>query len=134
MQSFREYIVETHEPLVSKVRKALSPDLLKPEYREHNKSNPMYGHCYAASEATYHMLGAEKSGYTPHRAKDSEGTTHWWLKHKSGHIIDPTAHQYTSKGKTPPYEQGRGGGFLTKSPSKRAQEIIRRVKGTDEKV
>ena len=114
--------------LIAQIQKVLSPDLLKPEFRAmYNPSNPMAGHCYAASEALYHLLGGTKSGYTPHRGKDELGITHWWLQNSNGKIVDPTAEQYLSVGRTPPYENGKGGGFLTKQPSKRAREIIRRV-------
>jgi GNAT superfamily N-acetyltransferase len=54
-----------------------------------------------------------------------ENDVHWYLKHReTGQILDPTANQF----KTPvPYEKGRGRGFLTSEPSKRAQEVIGRV-------
>lgn len=105
--------------LVERVRSVLTDDLLKPEYRRLPNRRPTTGHCYAASEALYHML----EGYTPQNIRH-EGTSHWYLKGADGSILDATADQFT----TPvPYERGRGKGFLTKQPSKRAQEIIRRV-------
>ncbi|MGD9638658.1 MAG: hypothetical protein AB7U85_06325 [Alphaproteobacteria bacterium] len=114
--------------LISQIKKVLTPDLLKPEFRaSYIETNPMAGHCYAASEALYHLLGGSNSGYTPCRGKDDLGVTHWWLQNKGGEILDPTAEQYLSVGRTPPYKNGKGGGFLTKLPSKRAREIIRRV-------
>lgn len=114
--------------LIKKIQEVLSPDLLKPEFRaNYDQNNPFYGHCYAASEALYHLLGGSKSGYTPYRGKDELGVTHWWLQSKSGQILDPTVEQYLTVNRTPPYHNGKGGGFLTKDPSKRAQEIIKRV-------
>lgn len=48
--------------------------------------------------------------------------THWFLKHSSGLILDPSSLQF----KTPPdYSQARGSGFLTKHPSKRAVALMK---------
>lgn len=112
---------------MSLIQKVLTPDLLKPEYVKDNEGNPMYGHCYAATEALYYLLGGRKSGWHPCRGKDAEGVTHWWLRNAGGKILDPTAEQYESVGKKPPYGEGRRGPFLTQQPSKRANEIISRV-------
>lgn len=52
--------------------------------------------------------------------------THWWLQNKiTNVIVDPTKEQYLPD--KPPYHLGRGSGFLTKKPSKRAQIVINRV-------
>lgn len=118
-QSANEWI-----PLIQKV---LTPDLLKSAYVQNNNGNPMYGHCYAATEALYHLLGGKESEWHPCRGRDAEGVTHWWLKNVKGQILDPTAEQYTSLGKKPPYQEGRNGPFLTQQPSKRAKEIISRL-------
>lgn len=115
------------ENAISRILNVLTPDLLKREYREANKTNGTYGHCYAASEALYHMLGGKASGLRPTNGRDGNGVVHWWVKSKDGRIIDPTATQYTSIGLNPPYEAGKGGGFLTKDPSRRAQTIINRI-------
>ena len=121
------------QALSSKVTSVLSPDLLKKEYQEANKTNSTYGHCYAASEALYHLLGAAQSAYTPVSGRDKNGVVHWWLRNKdTKEILDPTSAQYTSVNEQPPYEAGVARGFLTKEPSKRAQEIINRVNRTAE--
>lgn len=120
------------------VKQALTPDLLKPKYRAMwSLDNPHFGHCYHAAEALWHLLGGKASGYKPVRARDDDGITHWWLERKNQPVkpgarkcsgmLDPTVSQYSSVHKNPPYERGRGGGFLTKLPSRRAAEIIRRV-------
>lgn len=81
----------------------------------------MRGNCYVACEALYHLLGGKAAGWKPMsmRIKDD---THWFLKHKSGMILDPTKEQF--RGETPDYSQGRGRGFLTKKPSKRARVLM----------
>lgn len=108
------------------IRGVLTPDLLKPAYRR-GGAHPTYGHCYAASEAMWHMLGGPTSGLSPCRGRDGEGIVHWWLVDGDGRILDPTVQQYLAAGRTPPYGRGRRGGFLTRTPSARAREIMRRV-------
>jgi hypothetical protein len=117
------------ELLMEKIRKVLSPDLLKKPYREENKTNPTFGHCYAASEALYYLLGGKDAGYTPMHGRDPQGIVHWWLRGPGGEILDPTKDQYTSKDQIPPYNVGVGGGFLTKTPSERALAIMDRIRG-----
>jgi hypothetical protein len=120
----------SHDDLVRAIQVVLTPDLLKPSFRELAKGkHSTCGHCYAASEALYHLLGGKAKGFKPVRAKDEDGITHWWVESPTGEILDPTAEQYTSVGKVPPYAQGRPAGFLTRGPSKRAREIMRRLGG-----
>ena len=118
---------------IGKIKRALTGDLLQPGYKwMHDPANPTAGHCYHAAEALYHMIGGKKSGWVPMRVREADGMTHWWLQHrKTGEIADPTADQYRLLGEEPPYTEGRAGGFLTRQPSKRASEIIRRVKKHD---
>jgi hypothetical protein len=112
------------EPLKSAIQGALSDDLRKKHYQGNENSHA--GHCYVASEAYYHLKGGEHSGLKPMHV-NHEGEPHWFLQHKeSGENVDLTASQF----KTPvPYDKAKGKGFLTKQPSKRAQELMRRVNG-----
>jgi len=105
------------------VRSVLTPDLLRPEYRT-GARRPYAGHCYAASEAYYHLRGGRLAGFTPMTARH-EGESHWWLRGPRGEIIDLTAEQFAVP---VPYGVGRGCGFLTGTPSRRAQIIIERVR------
>lgn len=116
--------------LIANITHVLSDDLLTPMYAKLERKSKTEGHCYASSEAIYHMLGGIHSGLTPCVASFEENgqkLTHWWIKDKKGNIIDPTADQFYAVGQNPPYELGKGAGFLTKQPSKRAQQIIERV-------
>jgi GNAT superfamily N-acetyltransferase len=108
--------------MVDSVRGALSDELRKPEYR--GAANCLAGHCYVASEALYHLLGGKDAGWTPMHISH-EGGPHWFLKNRhSGKILDATADQF----ETPvPYHLGKGKGFLTSLPSKRAGIVINRV-------
>lgn len=90
------------------------------------------GNCYVTCEALYHLLGGKAAGYHPH-VVTHEGDTHWYLLYDKAHgpnglyttiVVDPTASQF----RTPPdYRKGRGCGFLTKGPSKRARELMERM-------
>lgn len=79
------------------------------------------GNCYVTCEALYHLLGGKIAGYTPHTVRH-EGDVHWFLVLGESTIIDPTASQFKTP---PPYHLARGRGFLTKTPSKRARELMR---------
>lgn len=126
--------------LISLIQSVLTQDLLKKEYIKENRKNPLFGHCYVACEALYHIIKDPMFSdflspcdnnlleYKPCRGRDENNITHWWLQNNKGKIIDPTQEQYTLYGKTPPYRNGTRGPFLTKKPSKRASVVIERVK------
>lgn len=122
----------TPHELADLVRTVLTPDLLKKEYRAENETNPMFGHCYVATEALYYLLN-DPNRYGPARGKDNRGIVHWWIVDNfTGDISDVTADQYYSIGKEPPYEAGKRSGFLTNTPSKRCQTVLERL-GIDHK-
>ena len=111
--------------LVRKVQRSLSDDLLKPGQKGRGKG-PLAGHCYVAAQALWHLLGAERSGWSP-VSHTRHGVTHWWLENDQGRRLDPTGAQFPDGF---PYERGTRRGFLTGgTPSKRAQVVIDRVKG-----
>ena len=80
----------------------------------------MRGNCYVTCEALYHLLGGKKSGWKPMHMRH-EGDSHWFLKHESGIVMDPTVRQFKN---SPNYSKARGRGFLTKEPSKRAVKMM----------
>jgi hypothetical protein len=98
----------------------LSDDLLKKEYLNILDKNKFTGHCYVASETYYHLSTEKLKIYHIKH----ENSTHWFLKNDKNEIIDLTYQQF----KTPvPYNNARGGAFLTKKPSKRSVVLINRV-------
>ncbi len=111
--------------LIRKIQSSLTPDLLSKDWK--NQSSPLEGHCYVAAEALWHLLG--KENWKPMRApylRKGKKATHWWLvNRKSGKIADPTKEQFLPD--NPPYHLGKGNGFLTKNPSRRAKVVIDRV-------
>jgi hypothetical protein len=117
----------TPDELMVIIQKCLTPDLLKKEYRAENASNPMFGHCYVASEVLYHKI-KPYGDYSAACGRDPNGIVHWWIvDNLTGERYDTTADQYLSKGLTPPYDVGRKTGFLTKLPSKRAKIVLARM-------
>lgn len=117
-----------HCNLIGRIQNVLSPNLLHMHWEI--RAHPLAGHCYHASEVLYHLWGKEH-GYTPAHVEVYMGKTwgwvgHWFLRGEEGSVLDITAAQF---GKIRiPYKHAIGCGFLTKRPSKRAQEIIRRLK------
>lgn len=85
------------------------------------------GNCYVTCESLYHLFGGATAGYTPHTVRH-EGDVHWYLVRwaRTGYemVLDPTASQFKAP---PPYHLGRGRGFLTKRPSKRARELMEKM-------
>jgi len=105
----------------------LSKDLLDKKHRVMRDGNPnlphTFGHCYVASEVAYYLLGGKEAGWTPMHIKHV-GRSHWFLKHKSGQILDLTANQF----RTPiDYSEARGKGFMTKLPSKRSMKLLTKI-------
>jgi len=86
------------------------------------------GFCYIAAEAAFHFLKHKwPTGMCAVYEEDGAKCTHWWIQIGSK-IVDPTASQYTGLGENPPYHLGRGKGFLTSHPSKRAATLMKLVR------
>jgi len=81
------------------------------------------GNCYVTSEALFYLLGGKAAGWTPMRMR-FRGDTHWFLRHKSGFILDATASQFQQP---VDYRLARGSGFLTRTPSRRAKELMKQL-------
>jgi hypothetical protein len=117
------------ENLMSDIRGVLSPDLLKKEYHSENAINPMFGHCYVATEALYYLLN------DPVRYRPARDIVHWWLVDLyENRIWDATKDQYLSVGKVPPYQNGKRSGFLTNFPSKRCKIVLNRLTSSQNRV
>lgn len=113
------------QDIVNSIKNTLvnSDDLRRKEYR--GNSNVYVGHCYVASEAIYHLAKAAGISLNP-MFISHQNVPHWYLL-DSGTVLDPTKEQFSE---TVDYSKGRGKGFLTKQPSKRAAELIRRSQVT----
>ena len=90
------------------VRQNLTPDLLKGRkklmYPDDVKTNPLYGHCYHASQALFYLMNTDQ--LVPMSAQDYRGEKHWWLQN-GDRIYDITEGQYYSVNKFPPHEFGK---------------------------
>lgn len=93
------------------------------------------GNCYVTCEALYHLLGGKAAGLTPHTVRH-DGDVHWYLvqdvyldtsagsSRRAALVLDPTRAQFKT---APPYHLGRGRGFLTREPSRRARDLMDRM-------
>ena len=112
------------DEIIEKILKNLTPDLLlEKRFVDENKHNPLYGHCFHASQALWLMTGMIYKPYFG--ARDWRGGTHWWLKTEKG-ILDITADQYYSLGYAPPYEHGRPSTWRI---AKRTIRLLNRISG-----
>ncbi len=116
-----------HDHLIQSIQAVLSPDLLRPEYRRRAEGHhhPTFGHCYAASEALFWLVGGLEEGNSMMQIRH-EGVSHWFVRLADGTALDPTSDQF----ETPvPYELARANnGFVRQhGRSARASEIIRRL-------
>lgn len=110
--------MRANEATARKVVAALSDELRRPPWRSH--WHPLAGHCYVASEAFWHLTGRKLRP----QVMRWEGGTHWFLREPNSRIWDLTAGQFEEY---PDHRLGRGCGFLTSGPSRRAQVVIDRV-------
>jgi hypothetical protein len=124
--------MERPSRIIDAIRAELGPHLVKSNYRKFlpKDAKPSWGTCYVASEALYHLWGKE-NGFTPVRIPYKVNRTmngqHWFLEHRpSGFQVDITADQFTKSppNRVPDWTKAVPAGFLTKKPSKRAQQII----------
>jgi hypothetical protein len=84
---FETYKLEEIDTVMQLIRDNLTPDLLTTKYKEENKSNPMYGHCYHSTQALFYLVDGE---FEKMSAIDYRGDKHWWLQ--NGEIVyDVTA-------------------------------------------
>ena len=101
---------------------SLSNNLRRPKYR--NNPNPLAGHCYVASESFFYLLGGYNSDWRPCFLRHEE-EPHWFLVNAAGEVLDLTVTQFKT---VPNYRAGVRKGFLTRQPSKRAQQVIELAK------
>ena len=90
------------------IRQNLTSDLLKGRkklmYPNDLKTNPLYGHCYHASQALFYLMNTDQ--LVPMSAEDYRGEKHWWLQN-GDRVYDITEGQYYSVNKFPPHDLGK---------------------------
>lgn len=118
--------------LITEIRKNLSPDLLKGNWKT-KQGDSLTGHCYVATEAFYWLLG-KQMGFKPYVLGHEdcpellqEGETHWFLMKDKDVILDITADQFN--GKSIPYSKGKANGMMNhpEGGSERARVLIKKI-------
>jgi hypothetical protein len=107
------------------IKNNLTPDLLPKKWVERNSSNPTFGHCHTASGCLQKIFGTKNIKL--YRSIDDEGIYHWWAIDLNGNLIDLTVEQYTSTGRTPPYEGGSKSQILGFEYRKRVNRLLDKV-------
>lgn len=122
-------MTQYHSEIIQKIKKSLTPDLLKGMWKKSaNSGCSCAGHCYVATESLYWILGGKESKYKPCVLSDKKGITHWYLMNlEDNTVLDPTVEQFY--GKEVPYEKGKPNGMMNHpiGGSKRAKIVIDRV-------
>lgn len=124
-----EYNNENILLIVELVKNCLDLSLLEKKYRNENRINKMYGHCYHSTQAIYYLMDTDK--LIPYSAKDDRNDVHWWLQ-DGNTIIDATVEQYSIRGVLPPYEKGKVSKWYgwKNRPHKKSLVLIKRILGS----
>lgn len=113
-----------------KIQSVLSPNMLKHKYRTKLGIGDHFtcGHCFAATDAAYHLYGKE-NGFKPKVLGNKEfpnglekGETHWYLMRDDGAVIDPTREQFGNL--DIPYSNGKGNGYISKEKATTRGRLI----------
>jgi hypothetical protein len=94
---------------------------------EHCTGHGKYdGFAYVAAEAYFHLAGGYDAGLQPMQLR-YRGTSHWWLLHPSGRVIDLTLGPRETS--SLPYHRGKRRRFryTPAGLSRRAQTVLERV-------
>ena len=121
---YLEYNEENLELFSKLIRNNLTSDLIPKKWKDRNFHNPTFGHCHTASGCLYKVFGPK--AVKMYRGFDGE-IYHWWVVDHTGKLIDLTPEQYTSVGKTPPYDKGEKSGILGFEYRKRVLKLYERV-------
>ena len=93
------------EMVSNKIISHLELKFCPPRYREMNLGNPLFGHCYHATQAMYFFF--QDANLKAMSAKcQGPAEQHWWLQ-DGDKIIDVTAEQYDAFDFDPPYDKGK---------------------------
>ena len=98
-----------------------------PRYRELNMGNPLFGHCYHATQALYFFF-KDANLKTMSAKCQSPAEQHWWLQ-DGDKIIDITAGQYDALDFDPPYGKGKETKWYgwKNRPHRKSQDLMKLV-------
>jgi len=104
--TYNPYPMTEIESVMGLIASNLKPEMVSKKYREENATNPMFGHCYHASQALFHLM--DTNVLEQRTAIDYHDEAHWWLVDTiTDKVYDITADQYYHVGQTPPYVDGK---------------------------
>ena len=117
---------EDFELISNLIRDNLTIKMCPPRYREENLVNPLFGHCYHATQAMYYFF--EDANLKTMSAPCEFAQQHWWLQ-DGDKIIDITCDQYLSVGKKPPYDKGKESKWYgwKNRPHRKSQDLMKAV-------
>ena len=99
-----------------------------PEYRELNKENKYFGHCYHSTQALYYFFGNATLRIMSAPCQGPAGH-HWWLMDRDNNILDITAEQYDLFEFDPPYHKGKDSNWYgwRNRPHRKTQELMHKI-------
>ena len=118
---------EDLDMVVNLIKDNLEVKFCPPRFRENNLGNPMFGHCYHATQALYYFF--EDANLKAMSAKcEGPAEVHWWIQ-DSNTIIDVTAEQYDILDFNPPYDKGKETGWYgwKKRPHRKTQDLMKMI-------
>jgi hypothetical protein len=98
-----------------------------PKYRKLNLGNPLFGHCYHATQAMYFFF-KDANLRTMSAKCQGPAEQHWWLQDDDT-IIDITSGQYDAFDFDPPYEKGKETKWYgwRNRPHRKSQDLMKLV-------
>jgi len=100
--TYNPYPMTEIESVMELISSNLKPEMVTKKYREENKSNKMFGHCYHSSQALFYLMDTDV--LEQRTAIDYHDCSHWWLVDTTtDKVYDITADQYYSVNQLPPY-------------------------------
>ena len=110
----------------NKFGKTHAKSILK--FRELNKQNKLFGHCYHATQALYYFFVDAKLKIM---SASCEGPAehHWWLQDVDNNILDVTAEQYDAFDFDPPYQKGKESKWYgwKNRPHRKTQKLMNKI-------
>lgn len=103
---YKPYPMDDIDLVIGLIVDNLTPNLLTKKYRKENETNPMFGHCYHATQSLFYLMDTDI--LEQRTAIDYNDSPHWWLVDTTNEkIYDVTADQYYHVGQVPPYADGK---------------------------
>ena len=106
----------------------LEEKLVPEKFRELNKQNKLFGHCYHATQALYYFFVDAKLKIM---SASCEGPAehHWWLQDVDNNILDVTAEQYDAFDYDPPYQKGKESKWYgwKNRPHRKTQKLMNKI-------